>query len=178
MRPSCAGAESVAACFLPRRQDAPSLAGLHMRDAALVSPTASPVPGPHAHCSAAAREDMFVIHSDGVLIRHRITAAEPAGQPGGGVGSPGSAAGGSSFGSTPDSVLHGGEEQRQGELNVEAEEQWDLCRRRSWAERCGHPCCPHLCCPHRLNCPDPALPQQGVCTMPGPSRAAHILHPV
>ena len=31
-------------------------------------------------------------------------------------------------------------EERQSELVVEAEEQWDLCRRRSWAERCVPQC--------------------------------------
>ncbi len=132
----------MAACFLPRRQEAaPSLAHLHIRNDA--SPPGAPA-GQHYPLSAVGREDLFVIHSDGVLVRHCVTAAAEAvlsGGSHGGIGSPGSAAAGSSFGSTPDSVLGSGGfgEERQAELIVEAEEQWDLCRRRSWAERCAPP---------------------------------------
>ena len=37
--------------------------------------------------------------------------------------------------STMYSVLCSMNEESQGEVSLEAEEQWDLCRRASWAER-------------------------------------------
>jgi hypothetical protein len=77
-------------------------------------------------------EDLFTMHADGLLTRHRLAALTAGG--GGGTGD-GGASGGSSYGSTPDSVLAAHEADGAAELALEPVEQWALLRRRSWPER-------------------------------------------
>jgi len=76
-------------------------------------------------------EDLFTMHADGLLTRHRL--ASPAA--GGTAVGDGGASGGSSYGSTPDSVLAAHEADAAAELALEPVEQWALLRRRSWPER-------------------------------------------
>ncbi len=161
-----AGADCIAAALLPRRQPSNGKAD-----------TSGPA------------EDLYIVHGDGRLLRHRLQAV-PASV---GLAADDNAAG-CSFGSTPDTVLRcrpvwlpaqhtcevnallvglmapccahwislpsgnlwaplwfsktglessdegwnvdrSASEEAQGEVILEAEEQWDLCRRNSWAER-------------------------------------------
>lgn len=81
--------------------------------------------------SGALGEDLFTMHADGLLTRHRLALLPAAG--GGDSGSDDRAA--SSLGSTPDSVLAAAAEADVAEVAAEAVEQWALLRRRSWPER-------------------------------------------
>ncbi|CAL8470762.1 g10304 [Coccomyxa elongata] len=107
------GTDLVAATFLGRRKDSTDSTLMRM-DAA-------------ASASHAAMEDLYVVHSDGLLLRHRLRLSAAPHEVADEVL-------GSSYGSTPDSVLCSAED-GLGEVAVNAEEQWDLCRRTMWAER-------------------------------------------
>ena len=75
----CAGADCIAAALLPRRQ---------------------PSNG-KAEGSSAPVEDLFIIHGDGRLLRHRLHAVPASTE----AGADDASVNGSSFGSTPDTVL-------------------------------------------------------------------------
>ncbi|EIE22763.1 hypothetical protein COCSUDRAFT_63899 [Coccomyxa subellipsoidea C-169] len=102
------GTDLVASSFLHRRKDPLAANAARGR-----SDTAG-------SAALAALEDLYVVHCDGLLLRHRLQLSAAPHEMADDVM-------GSSYGSTPDSVLCA--EDGLGEVAVDAEEQWDLCRR-------------------------------------------------
>lgn len=74
----CAGADCIAAALLPRRQPSNGKAD-----------------------SSSPAEDLYIIHGDGRMLRHRLHAVPASGE----LTADDDGAAGSSFGSTPDTVL-------------------------------------------------------------------------